>query len=161
VTDTIVLLTEEALDHDDAQRITALHADEQLDYFVLVPADTERNLLADVIDHLSLGELKEALDAVLGREPSPSQARVGAGEALDSSLAALRGLGLHAEGEVTQDDPLPALRGAVDGHAGREVVVVTRPHAVEDTFHRDWAHRAREILGVPVLHVYGGTTRLG
>jgi hypothetical protein len=41
------------------------------------------------------------------------------------------------------------------------VVVVTRPHAVEDTFHRDWASRARERLGVPVLHVYGGTTFLG
>jgi hypothetical protein len=42
-----------------------------------------------------------------------------------------------------------------------EVVVVTRPHAVEDTFHTDWASRARERLGVPVLHVYAGSNWVG
>jgi hypothetical protein len=42
-----------------------------------------------------------------------------------------------------------------------EVIVVTEPHAVEDTFHTDWASRARETLGVPVLHMYAGDWRLG
>ena len=37
----------------------------------------------------------------------------------------------------------------------------TYPHAVEDTFHRDWASRAREELQVPVLHLYSGTSQLG
>jgi hypothetical protein len=41
------------------------------------------------------------------------------------------------------------------------VVVVTYPHALEDTFHRDWASRAREELHVPVLHLYSGTSELG
>jgi hypothetical protein len=161
VTDTIVLLTEQTLDRDDAQHITALHKGETLAYFVLVPADTDRNLLADIIDHLSLGELREALDALRGREPDAEHARGTAQEALEGSLASLRGLGLSASGEVTQDDPLPALQGAVSGQDAREVVVVTRPHAVEDTFHRDWASRARDVLGVPVLHVYAGTSFLG
>jgi hypothetical protein len=40
-------------------------------------------------------------------------------------------------------------------------MVVTSPHAVEDTFHRDWASKARESLGVPVLHVYAGSSFLG
>jgi hypothetical protein len=161
VTDTIVLLTEQALDAPDAARIADLHEGETLDYFVLVPADTERNLLADVIDHLSLGELREALDAVRGREPKADAARAGASDALTASVSALQGLGAHAAGEVTQDDPLPSLAHAVTAQSAREVVIVTRPHAVEDTFHRDWASRAREVLGVPVLHVYAGTTFLG
>jgi hypothetical protein len=161
VTDVIVVLTEQALDAQDAERIAELHEGEELSYRVLVPADTERNLLADVVDHLSLGELRAALNALRGREPKGDQARATAHQALEASVTALRGLGAQVEGEVTQDDPLPALSNAVTAHGAREVVVVTRPHALEDTFHRDWASRARDRLGVPVLHVYAGTTFLG
>jgi len=161
VADLIVILTEQALDTGDAGRILALHNGEDLDYHVLVPADTRRNLLVDVIDHLSLLQLREALDAVLGREPGGDAARLSAQQALTASLAALRNSGKSAEGQVTQDDPLPAVKAEVDRLGAREVVVVTRPHALEDTFHRDWASRARDELGVPVLHVYAGTTFLG
>ena len=159
--DLIVILTEQALDAGDAGRILDLHNGEDLDYHVLVPADTRRNLLVDVIDHLSLLQLREALDAVLGREPGGDAARLSAQQALTASLAALRNSGKSAEGQVTQDDPLPAVKAEVDRLGAREVVVVTRPHALEDTFHRDWASRARDELGVPVLHVYAGTTFLG
>lgn len=159
MTDTIVVLTEQALGPQDAAGIAALHEDEVLRYRVLVPADTERNLLVDVVDHLSLGELRQALDAVRGREHHGG--RVDAQTALGASLAALAGLGVEADGEVTEDDPLPALKAAVRAHEAREVVVVTRPHALEDTFHRDWASRARDEVGVPVLHLYAGTTFLG
>ena len=158
--DLVVVLTEEALGDDDAARITALHPDDTLAYRVLVPADTERNLLVDVLDHLSLFDLRAAVDE-LRHEPDPATARAGAQQALSESLAALRAAGAEADGEVTEDDPLPALEQAVAAHRAREVVVVTRPHAVEDTFHTDWASRARERLGVPVLHVYAGTTFLG
>jgi hypothetical protein len=54
----------------------------------------------------------------------------------------------------TDDDPLPALKAAVADGDVAEVAVVTYPHAVEDTFHRDWASRARDELQVPVLHLY-------
>jgi hypothetical protein len=161
VADLIVILTEQALDAGDATRISALHAGEDLRYHVLVPADTERNLLVDVIDHLSLLEMREAVDAVRGREPEGEQARASAEQALSSSLEALRANGIDAEGAITKDDPLPAVQEAVTSLGAREVVVVTRPHALEDTFHRDWASRARDELGVPVLHVYAGTTFLG
>ena len=159
--DTIVVLTEEGLDAGDAARIAALHEGEALSYRVLVPADTNRNLLADVVDHLSLGELREALEALRGKEHGHTDDPQDAGQALASSVEALRELDVDATGEVTDDDPLPALAGAVERFGAREVVVVTRPHAVEDTFHRDWASRARDVLGVPVLHVYAGTTFLG
>ena len=96
MTDTIVLLTEQALDTSDATRIAALHEGETLYYRVLVPADTERNLLADVVDHLSLGELRAALDTLRGREPSGDQARTSAADALAASIAALHAIGAEA-----------------------------------------------------------------
>lgn len=156
----VIILTEESLGDGDARRITQLHEPESLSYRVLVPADTERNLLADVIDHLSMFELREALGSLRHRHDS-TQARTEAGQALASSVAALSAVGADVQGEITDDDPVPALRTAVERFGAREVVVVTRPHAVEDTFHRDWASRARDELGVPVLHVYAGTTFLG
>ncbi len=159
--DLIVILTEQALGASDAERILALHDGEELTYHVLVPADTERNLLVDVIDHLSMLQLRQALDAVLHHAPGGATARDNAEQALNTSLEALRAKGKQAQGQVTQDDPLPAVQGEVDRLGAREVVVVTRPHALEDTFHRDWASRARDVLGVPVLHVYAGTTFLG
>lgn len=162
---TIVVLTEEALGADDAQRITALHAQEPIHYRVLVPADAERSLLADVLDHLSLLELREALDAARGEDDSPTraQASVALTQSVEALRVALEGTdGAMADGMIIEGDPVNELQKAVasDGETS-EVVVVTRPHAVEDTFHRDWASRARHILGLPVLHVYAGSSFLG
>ena len=157
----IVILAEDSLGPADVEHIASLHTSD-VEYHVLVPADTERNLLVSLIDHLSLGELRAALDDVLRREPKQLRAVATAGEQLAASLAALRSAGLQADGEVVDDDPLPALRAAVgDDSDDTEVVVVTLPHALEDTFRRDWASRAREELQVPVLHLYLGTSRLG
>ena len=155
----IVLLTEEALTPADAERLTRLHADEEIRYRVLVPADVERNLLADVLDHLSLFQLREALEAVRGEE-EPTRAE--AADALAKSLTALAGVGVTADGTVVEGDPVTQLEKAVAADSDtQEVIIVTRPHAVEDTFHTDWASRARELLGVPVLHVYAGSSFLG
>ncbi|WP_432523995.1 hypothetical protein [Kineococcus sp. SYSU DK006] len=164
---TVVVLTEEAFGDVDARNVAQLHADaraagEDVRHLVLVPADTERSVLAGLLDHLSLGELRAALGAVREGRPDPERARADAETALAATLAALRAEGLQAHGRTTADDPLPEVREALRTEPdAREVVVVTRPHAVEDTFHTDWASRARDSLGVPVLHVYAGTTRLG
>ncbi len=155
---TIILLTELALSPGDAARITAFHADEAPVYRVLVPADTEQSLLVDVVDHLSLLELREAVEAVRGKEDTD---RAQADEALAASLTELRAVGVEADGEVVTGDPVAALAAQIEATGAVEVVVVTRPHAVEDTFHTDWGHRARERLGVPVLHVYAGSNWVG
>ncbi len=161
MTDTILVLTEDTLADSDVEHILGLHEDEVTDYRVLVPADTQRPLLVSLIDELSMGDLREALELVLGREPEPVEARADAADALTESLVAFGAAGRRATGEVVEDDPLPALRRAVAGGDVREIVVVTYPHAVEDTFHRDWASRARDELHVPVLHLYSGTNELG
>lgn len=157
---TIILLTEEALRPSDVTNIRALHGEEALDVTVLVPADTEQNVITEIINHLSLFELKEAWDAITEKEDD-EEARQEASEALEQTVAALKAAGVKAGGSVVDDDPLPALAQAVTNTDADEVIIVTRPHAVEDTFHADWASRARETLGVPVLHFYTGTNFLG
>jgi hypothetical protein len=161
VNEIIVVLTEDTLTAADVEHITALHADREVRYRVLVPADTERNLLVSLVDHLSLGELRAALDDVLGREPEPVRAHLTAQEQLESSIGVFGAAGAAVDGSVVDDDPLPALRTALADQPVKEVVVVTRPHALEDTFHTDWASRARDELKVPVLHLYSGTSQLG
>ena len=161
MTDTILVLTEDTLPDSDVRHIVELHADETLAYRVLVPADTDRPLVPWIVDALSMGELREAWDRATGHEPSRAQARATAAEQIAGSIAAFAAAGREATGQVTDDDPLPALRSAVAGGDVREVVVVTYPHMVEDTFHTDWASRAREQLHVPVLHLYAGTSELG
>jgi hypothetical protein len=158
VTASIVVLTEQALGSDDAARLIGLHADDHPHYRVLVPADARKNLLADVLDNLSLLELRRALDAVRHHEGG---ARDGAEKALTTSLDQLRAAGATAEGTIIHGDPVAAVAAALAEQPADELVVVTRPHAVEDTFHTDWASRAREQLGLPVLHVYAGSNWLG
>jgi hypothetical protein len=162
---TVVLLTEEPLHGPDVDRLLALHPAEdggpEWAYWVVVPQDTQRNLLAEFVDQLGLGRLREAFATVHDPAPDAAAARSAAAEVLATTLAALRERGRGADGLLTADDPLPAVRDAVEQHGADEVVVVSRPRLLEDTFHRDWASRARDALGVPVLHVYGGTTSVG
>jgi len=108
-----------------------------------------------------MGELREAWDRARGKEPSHPEAKATADEQLAGSIAAFVAAGRVATGAVVDDDPLPALKAAVADGDVAEVAVVTYPHAVEDTFHTDWASRAREELQVPVLHLYAGTSELG
>lgn len=159
--DTVVVLAEDALNAADVEHVLELHPDETLRYEVLVPADSERNFAVELIDRLSVGELREAWQALRREVPSEPQAERTAQEQVGVSTAELVAAGREATGVVTEDDPLPALAARVAAGGVREVVVVTYPHALEDTFHRDWASRARDELHVPVLHLYSGTSELG
>ncbi|GEL93746.1 hypothetical protein [Cellulomonas composti] len=161
MTDTILVLTEDTLAPVDIEHLLALHEGEELAYRVLVPADSDRPLLPTIVDNLGLGEIKEALQRLRGKEPSVTEAKVTAHDRLAASLAEFVAVGRQAEGSVVEDDPLPALKAAVEAGDVREIAVVTYPHAWLDTFHKDWASRAREDLQVPVLHLYSGTSELG
>lgn len=162
---TTVVLTEDSLTDADVAHILSLHDARSEHYRVLVPSDTDRNVVAAIIDHLWVGELREAGQDLVGREPTPEQAQATAAQRLERSVAALRAAGASADGVVTEEDPLPALGAAVAAQGGpdgvQDVVVVTYPHVVADTFRSDWASRAREHLHVPVLHLYAGTSEIG
>ncbi|HSU75144.1 MAG TPA: hypothetical protein VLI66_09385 [Terrabacter sp.] len=156
---TIIVLTEEALKPVDVDKIVALHEEEAPSYRILVPADTDRNLLSTFLDHLSLFEMREALEAL--KPVDRREAHADASTALAESLAEFQRHDVVVTGEITADDPVPTLVEEVARLGAREVVIVTEPHAVEDTFHTDWASQARDELGVPVLHMYAGDWRLG
>ena len=143
----------------DVTRITGLHEGDEPTYRVLVPADTKRNVLVSVLNHLSLFEMREALEAL--KPVNRNAAHTDAEETLAESLRVLRDAGVEVTGDITEDDPLPTLQTEVARIQAAEVIIVTEPHAVQDTFHTDWASEARERLGVPVLHVYSGDWRLG
>ena len=100
MTDTILVLTEDTLASADVAHILSLHEGETLAYRVLVPADTERNVLVSLVDQLSLGELRDALDTVLGREPRPTEAVADAAEQLADSLAAFAEAGVRVPEDV-------------------------------------------------------------
>ncbi|MBC7550243.1 MAG: hypothetical protein H7269_04970, partial [Cellulomonas sp.] len=106
---TIVVLTEDTLVGADVEHILGLHDDPTLIYRVLVPADTERNMLVSFVDHLGMGQLREAPSDVLRREPKPTEAKGEATEQLDATVAASLAAGVTAEGLIVEDDPLPAL----------------------------------------------------
>jgi hypothetical protein len=158
VVQSLVVLTERGLSPADAERLVALHDPDRPSVRVLVPAGGHRHVLRAVLDHLSLLELREAVDAVQGR---PEVTAEEAEADVRASVGALERLGCTASGEVVDgNDPLAAVAAAVQAGA-EEVIVVTSPHAVEDTLHQDWASEARERLGVPVLHVYADSSWVG
>ncbi|ACZ30904.1 hypothetical protein Xcel_1885 [Xylanimonas cellulosilytica DSM 15894] len=166
--DVVVVLTEAALSAADVEHVLDIYRDPDGDgvpdpvaFRVLVPGETERHVLTTLLEHLGAGELRQAWDDLTGGRPDPQQAAAAASEKLATSVAGLRAVGVPVDGEVIDDDPLPALRAAVTAGDVREIVVVTYPHPVKDTFHSDWASRARDTLKVPVLHLYAGTSELG
>lgn len=157
---TTLVLAEDALTAADVEHILAVHTEEGNEYHVLVPADTERNVIVTLLDQLSLADFRDALTTLLGNEPQADQAVATAQERLDASVALFAAAGASATGDITDDDPLPALRAGVQAGAD-DIAIVTYPHFIEDTFHQDWASKAREELSVPVLHLYRGTSELG
>ncbi|MGW3653038.1 indole-3-glycerol phosphate synthase [Streptomyces sp. NPDC000878] len=150
---TSVLMIEKALTSADVEFVTTLHGDEDVAFHVLLqPRGDQADRLLRAIDDIALGELDEAAHE---RETAEGKDAAALGEqALEVSLAALRGLGNEAEGRIVEDHPLDALRGLVDEVEADEVIVLTDPHYVEEFFHRDWASRARHKVGVPVLKLF-------
>lgn len=158
---TIVVLAEEPLVQADVLNLVALAGEEAVTYFVVIPEDRHKNLLAEFFHHLSLLEFSEAFKELSDGQPSPDEARFSAEKALQESLAILGSAGLAADGSVGTGNAIQAMVDAVSEHAAQQAVVVTRPHALADTLHTDWANQAQDKLGIPVLHLYAGSGFIG
>ncbi|MGG5172793.1 hypothetical protein ACQR35_11575 [Pseudarthrobacter sp. J1738] len=157
----IIIMTEEVLGAEDRANISELLDGTDAPLHLLVPADTERHLLVDFLDHLSLLEFAEAFRELSAKAPNPAEVHASAQGILDRSLTALAGLGSEVSGEVSDGDPVDALVAKVRELGASQAVVITRPHAVADTFRTDWANRAQQALGLPVLHLYAGSGFIG
>jgi hypothetical protein len=157
----IVILTEEPLGADDRLNIERLVDGAETRLVVLVPANTERHLLVDFLENLSLLDIAKAFRELTSHAPDPAEERVQAAETLAVSLAALEGLGTGVTGEIVEGGAVNGLVSKVRETGAGQAVVITRPHAVADTFHTDWANKAQDQLGVPVLHLYAGSGFIG
>lgn len=158
--ETIVVLAEVPLTEVDAVNLSALLDGGDAAYTVVIPEDRHTNVLGEFLHHLSLLEFAEAFQG-LSHRPSEEEVRLSADHALQASLDALRGAGLKADGLTAQGNAVDMMVTTVRERGARQAVVVTRPHAVADTLHRDWANRAQDKLGVPVLHLYAGSGFIG
>lgn len=160
MTETIVVLTEEPLNSADLRNLELL-ASEGTMFNVLIPEDTKRNLVLDFLDNLSLLDVAAAFRELLHGQPSADEAKTEAEEAKRLSIEALAGSRLAGTVEIVGDDAVSALVDHVRRHPVDRAVVITTPHAIEDTFHTDWANRAQDKLGIPVLHLYSGSGYIG
>lgn len=80
-------------------------------------------------------------------------ARAQAMQRLDTSVAALRAVGLEASGRLGDPDPLQALDDAFRTFHPDEIVISTHPPAYSNWLERRVVQRARERFDVPVTHV--------
>ncbi|WP_269936761.1 hypothetical protein [Arthrobacter sp. HY1533] len=161
MSDAIIILTEEPLTAVDVTNITALYGPEDdVELVLLVPADTRRNLFVDVIDQLTMLDLPAALRE-FREKPDAQKVLAEAKDILAASMAALEAAGAKATGQVAEGDAVASLVAKVTELDARQAVVVTTPHAVADTFRRDWAHQAQRKLGLPVLHLYSDSGFIG
>jgi hypothetical protein len=161
MSDPIVILTEEPLGADDRVNIERLVDGGDARLVVLVPANTERHLLVDFLENLSMLDIAKAFRELTAHAPDPDKQRAAAAETLAASLTALEGVGGGVSGEVVDGEAVNGLVTKVKELGAAQAVVITRPHAVADTFHTDWANKAQDRLGLPVLHLYAGSGFIG
>lgn len=153
----VVLLVEQALSTADAAQVRSLHEGLDFDvvYHVLLPVEdaaarVEAAMGAVGTDTLPTPTMPmdiEEVEAV--REETERESE----QALRATLEALKGAGATAEGHVVEEDPIQALADVVSRVDGREAIILTRSHVVQEFFHVDWSSRARRKIGVPVLHL--------
>ncbi|GGN37235.1 indole-3-glycerol phosphate synthase [Streptomyces kronopolitis] len=149
---TSVLMIEKPLTPADVEFVTTLHGDDRISFVVLMQPRGKQDVLLRAIDDVALGEFDDAVRE--GEEPGGERAEAPAEVALAHTLGALRATGAEAVGQVVEDHPLDLLRSIVEETGADEVIVLTTPHFVEEFFHRDWASRARHMVGVPVLKLF-------
>jgi len=159
MTQTILVLTEEALTGTDIRNLQTLQGEEPAEMVVLVPEDRNESVLGEFFRHLSLLEVGEAFRTFSADDPRNDAAAARA--ALEESLRLLAAEGFAARGRTTTGNPVDALVQEVTDSGAHQAVVITRPHAVADTFHTDWANKAQDKLGIAVLHLYSGSGFIG
>lgn len=161
MTQTVIVLVEETLLPTDVEHILALSGDEA-HYHLLVPTGNSRNVVAAFLDYLAIYDFKEAWEELTGQNRLPlAKAKAEAEEVLRTSVITLEaGGGVVDGGSITQD-VMGTLKSLVAEREVQQVIAITEPHAVVDTFHTGWSDKAKQRLGLPVLHFYRGTSYIG
>jgi hypothetical protein len=153
----VIVLAEQAMSAGDAAEVVSLHdgIEDTRHYHVLIPVDNARVRVETALDSLSGNETIAVPPQVDEAETEQAQQGLDAAgqTAVSTSVAAIQALGHQASGEFSSDDPIESLDDVVARESADEVIIMTRPHIVQEFFHVDWTSQARRRLGVPVLHL--------
>jgi hypothetical protein len=154
----VIVLAEQAMSAGDAAEVASLHdgIEEPRHYHVLIPCENAAVRVETALGALAASEVLAAppvitndMDAVESQKQIDAHAET----SVTMSTAALRALGHEATGEFSSDDPIDSLERVAGQRQAVEIIVMTRPHVVQEFLHIDWASKARRRLGVPVLHL--------
>jgi hypothetical protein len=154
----VVLLVEQALSAGDARQVLSLHEnlEEPVVYHVLLPVEDAAARIEASMGTLAGGELMgnptlglNEVDVDAVRKDSEERSH----QDLTETLRVLREAGGTADGRIVGEPPIEALAAEVKSVDGREAIILTRSHVVQEFFHVDWTSRARRKIGVPVLHL--------
>jgi GABA permease len=112
-------------------------------FYVLVPATTPS------------GARLRAFNAMAAGEPTPSgQSRWDlARDRLGHELVHLRKLGVNADGEVGDPNPLRAIREVLERRQFDEIILSTLPRHTSRWLAMDLPHRMRRSFKLPVTHI--------
>lgn len=154
----VVILAEQAMTASDAQEVVSLHEniEDTRHYHVLIPCDNAAQRVENALGTLAASEALVSppmLTQDVDVEKAQEEINATAEDAVEASVAAIRALGVEADGEFSSDDPIDTLTRVSADQQAAEVIVMTRPHVITELLHLDWASRARRRLGVPLLHL--------
>lgn len=149
----VVVLVEEELTEHDALRVVQLHRDvlDAVRYHLVLPCDNiAASIDAGLANLYAMGPADQQVELAAEAQRSVDEQ---ATASLARSIHRLTALGRPADGSITHERPIDAVRELVKRVDGQAVVILTRPHVVAEFFHTDWSAQARRHLGVPVVHL--------
>ena len=154
----VIILAEQAMSAGDAEEVVSLHdgIEDERSYHVLIPCENAAARVETALGSLAASEVLAAppvLSTDLNAEQAQQDIDAHAESDVSVSVAALHALGQRAQGEFSSQNPIDALDRVVKQQQAAEVIVMTRPHVVQEFLHLDWASKARRRLGVPILHL--------
>ncbi len=154
----VIVLAEQAMSTNDAAEVVSLHdgIEEPRHYHVLIPCDNAQVRVEATLGSLAASETLAAPPVMVSdgeMQEAQHDIDARAQTAVTLSVSAIEALGHAATGEFSSDDPIESLDRVVAYVGANEVIVMTRPHVVQEFLHLDWTSKARRRLGVPVLHL--------
>ncbi len=154
----VIVLAELAITEADATEVASLHAaiEDQRHYHVLIPCENAAVRVETALGSLAASEVLAAPAVAANQadiEEAQAEIEADAQDAVAASVSALRALGAEATGGFSSKDPIESLEQVAREHSADEVIVLTRPHVIQEFLHLDWSSKARRRLGVPVLHL--------
>ncbi|MGQ4495328.1 hypothetical protein ACUH95_06150 [Dermabacteraceae bacterium P13101] len=163
-----IVLSEVELSPADAQRAVRLlgcDGDEECplpSVRIVVPAVTQRSLVAEVIDDLALFRIDlAARDLAARMRGDQLLERSDSARVLESCQDAFKRIGCEVVSAECEENALAAVSSGVDDCETQTVVVFTMPQLVEETLELDWAHLVEDALNTSVVHLYPGYEGIG